>query len=178
MRILLHICCAPCATSVLDTIKMEGHIVKGFFYNPNIHPYTEYRERLLALKGYAQKVGFEVIYSDRYDLEDFLRSVAFREAFRCRFCYHLRLKETADLAKREGFDAFTTTLLLSPYQDHGLIQEIANSISKEIDTSFYYQDLRSTYNRSIQLAKEFGLYRQSYCGCIYSEKERWARDVP
>lgn len=177
MRILLHICCGPCATSVLEAIKKDGHMVKGLFYNPNIHPYSEYKKRLQALREYAERSGHEMIYKDEYDLEGFMRGVVFREVMRCRFCYHLRILETARVAKDNGFDGFTTTLLLSPYQDHNLIQEIGRSVGEEMGIPFYYQDFRPFYNRSIQLSKEFGLYRQSYCGCIYSEKERYCRDV-
>jgi hypothetical protein len=178
MRILLHICCGPCATAVIEALKEGGHNVKGLFYNPNIHPYTEYERRLQALKKYAGDSGLDVIYKDQYEIEGFLRGVAFREVLRCRFCYHIRLLETAKVAKNEGCDLFTTTLLSSPYQDHNLIHEIGRSVSKEIGIPFHYQDFRPVYNRSIQLSKEFGLYRQSYCGCIYSEKERYyKRDV-
>jgi hypothetical protein len=172
MKILLHICCGPCATYPYEVLKRNGWEVVGFFYNPNIHPYKEYERRLATLKDYAQKAGLEVIYKDEYDLEEFLRRVVYREAIRCQFCYYLRLKEAARAAKEGGFDAFTTTLLVSPYQDHHLIQEVASSAGKEVGINFHYDDFRSGYNQGIQLSKEYELYRQVYCGCIYSEKER------
>ena len=173
MKILLHICCGPCATYSSEFLKKNRWEVTGFFYNPNIHPYKEYEKRLNTLKDYAQKVDLSVIYKDEYDLEEFLRRVVYREAIRCKFCYHLRLKETARTSKEKGFDAFTTTLLISPYQDHNLIQEVARSVAEEAGTTFQYEDFRAGYNQSIQLSREYGLYRQPYCGCIYSEKERY-----
>jgi len=173
MKILLHICCGPCATYSSEFLKENGWKVTGFFYNPNIHPYKEYEKRLNTLKDYAQKMDLSVIYKDEYDLEEFLRRVVYREAIRCKFCYHLRLKDTARTAKEKGFDAFTTTLLISPYQDHNLIQEVAGSVAGEVGTTFQYEDFRPGYNQSIQFSREYELYRQSYCGCIYSEKERY-----
>lgn len=175
MRILLHICCGPCATYPYEVLNKAGFKITGFFYNPNIHPFKEYEKRLKVLEDYAEKVGLTVIYKDEYDLEEFLRRVVYREAIRCQFCYYLRLREAARTAREGGFDAFTTTLLVSPYQDHNLIQEVSRSVGEEVGIAFHYEDFRPGYNRGIQLSKEYGLYRQSYCGCIYSEKERYLR---
>jgi len=156
-------------------MREAGHEITGFFYNPNIHPYKEYRMRLDTLKDYAQKIGLSIIYKDEYNLEEFLRHLVYREALRCRFCYYLRLKETAWRAKESNFEAFTTTLLISPYQDHNLIQEVARSVGAEAGISFHYEDFRAGYHEGIQISKEYGLYRQAYCGCIYSEKERYLK---
>ena len=145
----------------------------GFFYNPNIHPYQEYQRRLAAVQAYEKETDIQVIYRDEYDLEQFLRGVAFREDERCRFCYHLRLQATAQVAKRGKFTAFTSTLLHSKHQDHELIKAIGEQIGKEQGVKFLYEDFRDGWKEGIEKSKALGLYRQSYCGCIYSEKERY-----
>jgi predicted adenine nucleotide alpha hydrolase (AANH) superfamily ATPase len=145
----------------------------GFFYNPNIHPYQEYQRRLEALKEYEKRSGVQVIYRDEYSLEDFLRGVTFREEERCRFCYHLRLDATAKVAKRGKFDAFTSTLLHSKHQDHQLICEIGQAVGKREGVQFLYRDFREGWGEALEESKALGLYRQNYCGCIYSEKERY-----
>jgi predicted adenine nucleotide alpha hydrolase (AANH) superfamily ATPase len=145
----------------------------GFFYNPNIHPYQEYQRRLEAVRRYEEEAAVKVIYQDEYDLEDFLRGVAFREDDRCRFCHHLRLLATAKVAKHGKFDAFSTTLLHSRHQNHNLIKAIGETVGKEQGVQFLYKDFREGWREGIEESKALGLYRQSYCGCIYSEKERY-----
>lgn len=170
MRILLHTCCAPCATFVVRSLKEEGFQPVLFFYNPNIHPLSEYLLREEAVRVFAQKENLEVIYGE-YGLRQFLREVVFREDNRCPICYYLRLSKTAQYAKEQGFPSFTTTLLLSPYQKQETIKEIGEQLEKELGVSFLYRDFRPGYRESILLSKEMGLYRQKYCGCIYSEEE-------
>jgi predicted adenine nucleotide alpha hydrolase (AANH) superfamily ATPase len=173
---LIHICCANCLISPLKALREKGWEMMGFFYNPNIHPYREYRQRLETVKEYEGEAGLKVIYRDEYDLEGFLRGVVFREHERCRYCYHCRLEATARMAKREGFDAFTTTLLYSKHQNHSLIREIGEGLAEQFSLSFYYEDFRKWWQEGIRESKALGLYRQQYCGCIYSEKERfWGR---
>jgi predicted adenine nucleotide alpha hydrolase (AANH) superfamily ATPase len=145
----------------------------GFFYNPNIHPYQEYQRRLEAVQIYTQQAAVEVIYRDEYNLEAFLRGVAFREEERCRFCHHLRLEATAQVARHGKFDAFTSTLLYSKHQDHELIKEIGEALAKEQGVQFLARDFRDGWKEGIEESKALGLYRQQYCGCIYSEKERY-----
>ncbi|MBN2468283.1 MAG: epoxyqueuosine reductase QueH [Deltaproteobacteria bacterium] len=174
MKILLHICCANCALYPLKRLRDEGHEVFGFFYNPNIHPYQEYSRRLDAVKDIENRLAVRMIYLDRYDLEDFLRSVAFREGERCRICYHRRLEATGRAAKKGKFDAFTTTLLGSKLQDYSLIKEIGFAVGREQGVAFYDADFREGWKAGIEMSKELNLYRQQYCGCIYSEKERFA----
>lgn len=147
--------------------------VTGYFYNPNIHPYKEFEKRRDTMRDYADRTGFKVVYNDSYDLEDFIRNVVFRESQRCRFCYYMRLARAAAAAKDQGFDAFSTTLLISPYQKHDLIREVAGFISQEVGVPFLYRDFRTGYRDSVKMSREMGLYRQPYCGCIYSEKERY-----
>ena len=176
MRVLLHICCANCAIVPLERFRTEPNELVGFFFNPNIHPYQEYQKRLDSLKLYAEKVGLKVIYRDEYLLEEFLRNVSHRVEERCRYCFDLRLKATAEEAKRGLFDAFTTTLLQSNHQDHALIKETGERIAREIGVSFYYEDFRPGWKKGVEVSKAMGLYRQQYCGCIYSEKERYLKE--
>ncbi len=174
MRILSHICCAPCFTYPLKRLEEEGHDVTGFFYNPNIHPYQEYKNRKVALEKYVELRAAKVIYKDDYDIENYLRGSLDAED-RCRFCYTLRLSETAKTAVRLGFDAFTTTLLISPYQKHEMLAEVGKKIADENDIEFYYEDFREGYGESREIANALELYMQKYCGCIFSEKERYLK---
>lgn len=177
MRILVHICCAPCFTYPHKKLKEKGDEITGFFYNPNIHPYIEYKKRLETLLGYAKTSGAEVIYKHEYDLEAFLRG-ALESANRCEFCYTYRLGEAAKAALDGGFDAFTTTLLVSPYQKHELLKSIGKKIEDKKGVPFYYEDLRPGYQESRRISRNLGLYMQKYCGCIFSEKERYRKKVP
>ncbi|MBW1678780.1 MAG: epoxyqueuosine reductase QueH [Deltaproteobacteria bacterium] len=175
MKVLLHICCANCALYPFQLLQKEGYEVFGFFYNPNIHPYLEYVKRLEAVKGLEEQLKIRMIYQDRYDLEDFLRKVVFREGERCRICYHLRLEATARIARKGKFNAFTSTLLGSKHQDHNLIKEIGLAVGKERRISFLYSDFRAGWDQGREMSIKLGLYRQQYCGCIYSEKERFLK---
>ncbi len=174
MRILTHICCAPCFTYPHKRLEEEGHEVTGFFYNPNIHPYQEYNSRKEALEKYVELRAAKVIFKDDYDIENYLRGALDAED-RCRFCYTLRLSETAKTAVRLGFDAFTTTLLISPYQKHDMLAEVGKKIADENGVRFYYEDFRVGYGESREIAKALELYMQKYCGCIFSEKERYLK---
>ncbi|MDD2212344.1 MAG: epoxyqueuosine reductase QueH [Clostridia bacterium] len=173
MKILLHVCCGPCSIYPVETLRQAGHEIRGYFYNPNIHPYTEFTKRLETFTNYAQKIELPVILDEQYALEEFLRSVVFREGERCRICYSSRLKKAAQIAKQGKFDAFTTTLLVSPFQKHELIKEIASSIAIETEVPFYYEDFRAGFKEGVLKSKEEKMYRQQYCGCIFSEKERY-----
>jgi hypothetical protein len=175
MKILLHICCANCAISPIEKIREAGNEAVGYFFNPNIHPYQEYQKRLDSLKQYSEKVGLNVICRDEYLLEEFLRNVSHREKERCQYCYSLRLEATAQEAKERNFDQFSTTLLQSTHQDHALIRETGERIGKEVGISFYYEDFRQGWRKGLEVSKSIGLYRQEYCGCIYSEKERFLK---
>lgn len=175
LKILLHICCGPCTVYPLRILRQEGHEVCGHFYNPNIHPYLEYKKRLDTLDVYAAQVGLRVMREDGYPLEGFLRQIAFREEDRCRHCYRLRLVKTAQIAKKCCFDAFTTTLLYSRFQKHDLIRSICHDVAGEYGIPFFYQDFREGWSEGVRISKELGLYRQPYCGCLYSEKERYCR---
>jgi epoxyqueuosine reductase len=177
MKLLLHICCAPCTIYPLKKLRQDGHSMTGFFYNPNIHPYLEYKRRFDTLSDYASQQGLDVIPDD-YNMETFLRGVVFREADRCSYCYYLRLNAAAVTAKSKAFDGFTTTLLYSRYQKHELIKSIGESLAKTQGIPFYYEDFRIGWSEGLKISKEAGMYRQPYCGCIYSEKDRYWRSAP
>lgn len=173
MKLLLHICCAPCSIYPLRILRRDGADVMGFFYRNNIHPYTECLKRQETLKEYAGQIELKLIIPNEYDLEGFLQQVVFREKDRCSYCYHARLQATAHMAKRGKFDAFSTTLLYSKFQKHELIRSIGESVGKSMGVPFFYEDFRIGWKEGIQTSKSLDMYRQQYCGCIYSEKERF-----
>jgi predicted adenine nucleotide alpha hydrolase (AANH) superfamily ATPase len=148
--------------------------VTGFFFNHNIHPYLEYRRRLDTVVEYAQKESLEVIISDGYRLEEFLAGVAGKPDDRCLYCYASRLEKTAEAAAERGFDRFTSSLLYSRYQKHDIIRSLGERAGKKYGVPFHYDDYRRGWQEGIRLSKEMGMYRQQYCGCIYSEKDRYA----
>ena len=173
MKVLLHICCGPCAIYPLKILRSEGFKVIGFFYNRNIHPYLECQRRESTLRTYAEQVGLEIIFQDGYDIESFLRNVAFREEDRCSYCYHDRLASAAAIAWHGKFDHFTSTLLQSKFQEHDTIRSIGQSLGKSYGVPFLYRDFRQGWKEGIEASKRLNMYRQQYCGCIYSEKERY-----
>lgn len=174
MRLLIHTCCGPCAIYPLEYLRQEGHEVHGYFFNPNIHPYTEYSRRKETLAHFAAATSWPVMFAEEYPVEAYFREVAYREKDRCRFCYLLRLRQTARVARKGKFNAFTTTLLVSPFQKHDLIREIGQAVAREFEIPFYYVDFRPGFTQGVQRSRELGLYRQQYCGCLFSEKERFA----
>lgn len=173
MKILLHVCCAPCAIHPLETLRSAGLSVTGLFFNHNIHPYQEYRRRLDAAVSYASLAGMELVLRDEYRLEEFLSAVSSAPDERCRYCYASRLERTAREAVELGFEAFTSSLLYSRYQSHDVIREEGERAAAKFGVRFHYQDFRPGWRRGIDASKELGLYRQQYCGCIYSEYERY-----
>lgn len=175
MKILIHICCAACFSAPYFHLKEEGFDIHGFWFNPNIHPYQEYLKRLETLQEFSAKEDIRMICKDEYNLDDFLQKTAFRENERCRICYYDRLKYAAIVAKKGDFEFFTTTLLYSKFQKHDMIREIGESLGKEYGIKFYYRDFRQYWKEGIKLSKELGMYRQQYCGCIYSERDRYLR---
>ncbi|NJC88657.1 MAG: epoxyqueuosine reductase QueH [Desulfuromonas sp.] len=173
MNILLHICCANCAIYPARVLREAHHQVTGYFFNHNIHPYQEYRRRLDTTREYAAAADFPLICIDEYGLEDFLSQVAQDPAGRCTYCYQSRLRRAAEYAASHGFDAFTSSLLYSRYQNHTLIRQCGEELAKLYGIPFLYQDFRSGWQEGIRESKAMGLYRQQYCGCIYSEKDRY-----
>ena len=174
MKMLVHICCGPCAVFPVRTLRAEGQTVTGFFFNHNIHPYQEYRRRLDTVTAFAQQEELPVVVRDEYRLEEFLAAVADKPEDRCRYCYASRLEETARAAAAGGFDAWTSSLLYSRYQDHDEIRRLGDAFGQQYGVAFHYDDYRSGWQEGIRLSRELAMYRQQYCGCIYSEKERYA----
>ncbi len=175
MKLLMHICCSNCSVYPLEVYLTKGIDITGFWFNPNIHPYTEYTQRLDSLKKLQQIWNLDIEYDEDYALDDFLKSVVGKGTDRCEICYTTRLQKTAEAAKKMGVSGFTTSLLASPYQKFDMIIEVGEEIGRRQGVCFYYEDLRQGWNISRGLASEFGLYRQKYCGCIYSEMERYAK---
>jgi len=173
MNILLHTCCGPCALYPLRTLRSAGHDVTGFFHNPNIHPYQEYVLRRDAVVRMVELESMPLIMHDDYDLEGFLSNVAAAPDQRCTYCYASRLRATARVAAEGGFDAFSAALLYSRFQRHDEIRELGEQAGREFGIAFHYVDFRPGWQEGIRLSRELGLYRQQYCGCIYSEKDRY-----
>lgn len=173
MKLLVHVCCAPCFCFVDKRLKEEGHEVTGFFYNPNIHPAAEFGLRLEALRKYSALKGTPVVFRGEYapaEIEKWAKA-AFSGELRCGGCYDVRLREAALYAKEHKFDAFTTTLLYSIYQKHDLVRAAGERIATEVGIPFLYEDFRPGWREGISISKELGLYRQKYCGCFLSEAE-------
>jgi len=177
MKILLHMCCAPCAIYPLESLRAAGHLITGFFFNHNIHPYQEYRRRLEAVECYAEIADLPMIWRDEYRLEEFLAATASAPGERCSYCYASRLERTAREAAESGFDAFTTSLLYSRYQRHDVIREEGERAADLFGVRFLYVDFRPGWKHGIDASRQLGLYRQQYCGCVYSEKDRYAPAV-
>ncbi|MCK5832170.1 epoxyqueuosine reductase QueH [bacterium] len=173
MKVLLHICCAPCAVMCVKNLREEDFDVAGLWFNPSIHPYGEWKKRRSVVVQFAEAVDLPVIYEDKYLLNDNLKLLleGFDKGKRCEFCYSERLEKTAKIAKKEGFSAFTTTLLYSKYQDHSAIISTAESAATKHGITFLYRDFRPLWGKGITESKKMGLYRQRWCGCIFSELE-------
>jgi predicted adenine nucleotide alpha hydrolase (AANH) superfamily ATPase len=172
--VLIHVCCAHCAAYTVAYWRQQGYEVSALWYNPNIHPYLEHQQRLESTKNLAIEINLPLIIIEGYDMIEYFRRVAGHEAERCQYCFDLRLSKTAEAARQNGFSAFTTTLLISPHQKHDIIQETGHKIAEEHGPEFLYADLRKRYSDSRHLTKPLNLYRQQYCGCVYSEWERYA----
>ena len=175
MNILLHVCCGPCALYPLAAIRAQGHEAQGYFFNPNIHPFKEFGRRIEALETMSRDLDFQVDYERGYGLREFLRQMVFHEEERCGLCYAMRLRPTAQRAATMGADAFSTTLLYSRYQNHALLLRQGEALALEFGIPFYYEDFRRGWQEGIDQSIAMGLYRQPYCGCIYSEEERYNR---
>jgi predicted adenine nucleotide alpha hydrolase (AANH) superfamily ATPase len=172
---LLHTCCAPCLIHPAALMEKRDWEIHPYFFNPNIHPSREYLKRKEALKKYSGITGLNVIFSENYPLEEFLRLVASEPENRCFHCYRIRLDMTARKCLELGFEVFSTTLLVSPYQKHETIRLMGEETAREHNLRFYYEDFREGFRWAQARAREMELYRQAYCGCIYSEKERYLR---
>ena len=177
MNILLHACCAPCTIYPLSILRTQNHDVTAYFNNPNIHPFKEFKRRLTTLKDYATAEKLPLVTEDKYGLTEFLQKVVFKEQVRCPICYQMRLQKTAQYAAEHGYDGFTTTLLYSRYQNHELLKKSCEILAKQYSLNFIYEDFRSGWQQGIDLSIEKEMYRQPYCGCIYSEQERYDKSL-
>lgn len=175
LNLLLHICCGPCSVYPIEVLKEEGINLTGAFYNPNIHPYMEYKSRLESAKQLCEQDSIPFEELEGYGLDLYLKRAVFSEN-RCYECYDIRMDKIAEEAKKRGFDAFSTTLLVSPYQKHELLIEVAKKAAKKHGVEFFYKDFRTGFREGQKKAREMGLYMQKYCGCIYSEKERYLKN--
>ena len=191
-KILLHMCCAPCSCYCVKRLRELDFEPVGFFFNPNIHPYQEWRKRLNSARDFAQKMKMELHVINHYGLRDFLNktfsvveSLENPDTFknpdghhnRCKICYAWRLNETAKFAKENNFEIFTSSLFYSIHQNHELMKKIAEISAKNFDIKFFYEDFRAGWQEGIDLSLELELYRQNYCGCIFSEEERFSKDL-
>ena len=174
-QILLHSCCGPCSIAILAAFAERGQTVTSYFYNPNIQPFTEHRARKEAWLQLMEMTDTSYILDDDYPLEMWLGKVADAPGERCGFCYDIRLRAAAETAVANGFRRFTSSLLISPYQKHELIRLTGEKIAAEFGLEFYYEDFRPLFREGQRMAREAGIYMQKYCGCIYSEKERYCR---
>ncbi len=174
-KMLMHICCAPCSVYCIDKLRSENIEPVGFWYNPNIHPFTEYKMRKNTLVDYAKSIDLKLIVENEYGLRKFISAVYPDFDNRCSFCYRVRLEETAKYAHENGFESFTTTLLVSPYQNHELIIKTAEEMALKYDVKFAYYDFRTGFREGQDKARELGLYMQKYCGCIFSEEDRYKK---
>jgi len=173
MKLLLHICCAPCIAAPLAELRNSGAKVTGFFFNPNIHPLLEFRKRIRAVEVFQEQENLEVIYRREYGLNEFLRRIGPDTPMRCMICHSMRLQETAKAALEGGFDAFSSSLLFSRQQDHMALKIIGQATGAQLRVPFHYIDLRHLVDDSLEIARKRALYRQQYCGCIFSEFERY-----
>ena len=180
MNILLHICCSNCALYPVRITRKEGHDFAGFWFNPNIHPHEEHESRLKSLTWLSNDWKFELISEEGYRPEEYFQMFGMSEdegeappfPDRCASCYRLRLEKTAAYARGQGFDAFSTTLLISPYQDFERIISTGKELAEQYNVQFYIKDYRPHFREAMDLSRKLGLYRQKYCGCIFSLEER------
>lgn len=188
-KILLHMCCAPCACYPVKKLREEGFEPVGYFFNPNIHPHEEWHRRLKTAREFAEKVNMEFFADNHYRLHEFLErtasviderdTITCADGFhkRCGICYAWRLNETARFAAENNFEYFTSSLFYSRYQNHGHMKKLAEHYAERFGLKFFYEDFRVGWQEGIDLSLELGLYRQNYCGCIFSEEERFSSDI-
>ena len=174
MNLLLHTCCAPCSVYCIDSLRKENIEPTVYWYNPNIHPYMEYKARRDCLKEYTKSIEINAIFEEDYGLDEFCKNVSNALNTRCvNYCYPVRLRKTFEYAKQNGFDSVSTTLLYSIYQKHDFIKAYCEKLAKEYGIEFLYRDFRDGFWVGHDKARELGLYMQKYCGCIFSEEMRY-----
>ena len=177
MKLLLHTCCAPCSVQCIETLAEEEISPALLWYNPNIHPFTEYSSRRDSLCAFAKDRELPLIIEEEYGLRSFIKGVSSigEDANRCAYCYRVRLEKTVRLAAEKAYDAFSTTLLISPYQNHDLLRQTGEELAALCHIEFLYRDFRPRFRKGREQAREAGYYMQKYCGCIFSEEERYLK---
>jgi len=174
--LLLHCCCAPCSISCIEILRLENIEPSLFWFNPNIHPFSEYVSRRDCLFDFAKNENLKLNFIDEYGLRTFLNDIYPNIEDRCLKCYRIRLEKTASFASSEGYSAFSTSLLISPYQDHECIKQIGKEMADKYNIDFYYRDFRQFFRESQAAARSKKMYMQKYCGCIFSEEERYNKN--
>ena len=159
-KTLMHTCCAPCSVACIHQLRSEGIEPVSYWFNPNIHPYQEYKARRDTLMAYAPTIGMALIVQEDYG-----------------HCYTVRLEQTARFAAENSFSSFTSTLFVSPYQQHERMAEIAEEMARRYGVKFLYRDFRPGFRAGQQEARELGFYMQKYCGCVFSEEERYQKQI-
>lgn len=178
MNLLMHTCCAPCSVYCIEYLRKEEIEPTLYWYNPNIHPYTEYKLRRDCLQEYATRINAKVIFEEEYGLRKFTQNVIEDLENRCQnYCYKVRLEQTVKYAKSNGYDAFTSTLFVSPYQKHEELKNVCEELAKKYEVQFVYRDFRVGFREGQQKARELGLYMQKYCGCVFSEEDRYNKQI-
>ena len=172
--VMLHCCCAHCSAYSIEYWQRQGYRTSAVWYNPNIHPYSEHKKRLESMRSLVKQLDCPFIEIEGYDVSNYFKTINGDEAGRCRHCFRLRLQRTAEVALENGFNSFSSSLLISPHQKHELLAEIGSDIAEKTGIEFLYADLRKHYSESRHITKPLDLYRQQYCGCLYSEWERYA----
>lgn len=180
-KLLLHSCCGPCSTFCIESLAKHFEVTV-FYYNPNIYPEDEYYMRVKEQKRFIDEFPTENpvhFVEGKYDVDSFYSMAKGMETLkegneRCFKCYELRLREAAEYASKNGFDFFTTTLSISPLKNSLKLNEIGDKVSKEYEVSYLFSDFKKKdgYKKSTEISKEYGMYRQYYCGCVYSKKQR------
>lgn len=174
MKLLLHTCCAPCSVYCIDSLREEGIEPVSYWFNPNIHPYIEYKTRRDTLIEYSKMINLELIIFENYGLREFCKEVIDDLDNRCaKYCYRVRMEETAKYAKEHGYDCFSSTLFISPYQKHEELKKVCEEMAEKYDIKFLYRDFRPGFREGQNKARELGLYMQKYCGCVFSEEFRY-----
>ena len=171
---MLHCCCAHCSAYSIEYWRRQGYRTSVVWYNPNIHPYSEHKKRLESMQSLVKQLDCPFIEIEGYDIIRYFQAINGEETGRCRHCFRLRLQKTAEVALERGFSSFSSSLLISPHQKHELLAEIGSDIAEKTGIDFLYADLRKHYSESRHITKPLDLYRQQYCGCFYSEWERYA----
>jgi len=174
-KLLLHVCCAPCSVECIEVLRTEDIEPNLFWYNPNIHLYGEYKSRRDCLINFAKEQNLKLELDDQYGLREFLNAVYTDIENRCAYCYRMRLKKAAAFAAENGYNVFTTTLLISPYQDHEMLKKIGCEEAQKHGVEFLYRDFRPLFREGQAKARNKSFYMQKYCGCVFSEEERFKK---